>query len=122
MTDINKYEIKGRAGMDAETRFTATGKQLTRFSVATSESHNGNEYTTWHIVKAWEKVAQQCDQIQKGDVVHVIGKFRTESWERDGVKKYASYCLASKVEVEGKEKPAEPQPQQNNSDDDSFPF
>ena len=121
MSDINKYEIKGRAGMDAETRYTQTGKQLTRFSVATTEKSGSNEYTTWHICKAWEAVAQQCQDIAKGDVVHVQGKFRTESWEKDGVKKYASYCLASKVEVEGKEKPAEPQPQQGENDSD-FPF
>ena len=43
--------LLGRAGRDAETRMTPTGKQIVSCSLAVG----GGEKTTWFSVQAWEE-------------------------------------------------------------------
>ena len=80
---INKVILLGNLGKDPDTRFTATGKAVTRFSLATSNSWvNGNgekqQATEWHSVVVWGKQGEACGQyLQKGRQVYVEGELRT---------------------------------------------
>lgn len=72
--------LVGNLGGAPELRYTATGKAVTNFSVATSRSWTGQdgqrqEKTIWFRVAAWEKLAETCNRyLTKGQRVLVVGE------------------------------------------------
>ena len=59
----NSVQLIGRLGQDPEVRTLTSGKKLTSFSLATTDSYknaNGDkvEETQWHNVVAWGKVGE----------------------------------------------------------------
>lgn len=44
------------------------------------------DHTEWHLVEAWNKQAEICQNLlSKGDPVYVLGEKFTDSWEdQDG--------------------------------------
>ena len=101
---LNKAIIVGRLGADPETKVTSSGKNVTRFNVATSEtwlSKEGEkqERTEWHRVTVWGKLAETCAKyLSKGRQVTVEGRLQTRSWEdKDGNKRYTTEIVANSV-------------------------
>jgi single-strand DNA-binding protein len=104
MAGLNKVMIIGNLGKDPEMRYTADGKALTSFSVASSRSYSGSdgerkEETEWFSVVTWQKLAEQCSQfLQKGRKVYVEGRLQTRSWDTpEGEKRYRTEVIAEKV-------------------------
>lgn len=114
---LNNVELIGRVGKDPKIRYTNSDKKVAMFNIATNEL--GKDKTTWHNVKAWEKLAELCVlYVKKGDLLYVQG--RIEYTESNG-KYYTSIVantvkfLSSKGENSGsKEKPV-PQPPQKQT-------
>ena len=86
---LNNYEIAGHLGRDPEVKYTAAGKTLVTFGVASTERFGENEYTTWHNVKAWGKLAEWVgENLHKGDNVYVRGRFNANKYTtKDGIEK-----------------------------------
>lgn len=90
---LNKVQLIGNIGKDAETRYLPNGSAVTNFSLATARSvKNGQtgewrDETDWHDIVLWrgENVAQY---LTKGQQVYIEGRLQTRSWEQDGQKKY----------------------------------
>ena len=64
---VNKALLIGNLGKDPEVRFTASGRAVARFPVATSEvwtdaEGQRQERTEWHNVVVWGKQAETCGQ------------------------------------------------------------
>ena len=84
---LNKVMIIGNVGRDPEMRYTAGGKPVTSFSVATSRSWTNAEgeeskETEWFNAVAWGGLAEVCkEHLRKGQPVYVEGRLRTRSWE-----------------------------------------
>ncbi len=104
MAGLNKVMIIGNLGADPEMRYTADGKALTSFRVASSRSYSGSdgerhEETEWFSVVTWQKLAEQCSQfLQKGRRVYVEGRLQTRSWDTpDGQRRYRTEVIAEKV-------------------------
>lgn len=94
---VNLAVIVGRLGKDPETATTPSGKNVTKFSVATSESWKDKdgqkqEKTVWHNMVAWGKVGDVIAQyLKKGQEAYFQGKIDNRSYDdKDGVKKYIS--------------------------------
>ena len=82
-----KIILVGNLGRDPEVRLTKDGKAVADFSLAVTERKGQN--TEWFNIVAWEKLAEVCDEyLKKGSQVYVEGRQKTESWEKDGEKKY----------------------------------
>ena len=104
---INKAILIGRLGKDPETRSTAGGQTVARFSIATDEKftdRNGEkqERTEWHNIVAWGKLAEICGQyLRKGKLVYIDGSIRTDSWEdkETGQKKYKTEIVAQNMKM-----------------------
>ncbi len=101
---LNKATLIGHAGKDAELSYTANGKAVAKFSLATSDSYkaqDGNivEKTTWHNIVAWERLAEICgNYVKKGKQVYIEGKIENRSYDdKDGVKKYISEIVANQL-------------------------
>ena len=65
---INKVILVGNLGKDPETRYMPSGKAVTNFSIATSESwtdkQSGDKHegTEWHNIVVWDKLAEICNE------------------------------------------------------------
>ncbi|MBS1904180.1 MAG: single-stranded DNA-binding protein [Bacteroidetes bacterium] len=99
---LNKAQIIGNAGKDAELRYTNNGKAVARFSVATSDSwkdQGGNmqERTVWHNIVAWDKLGEICaNYVKKGTKVYIEGRIENRQYDdKDGVKKNISEIIAT---------------------------
>ena len=101
--DLNKVQLTGNLGKDPETRSTAHGSALTRFSVASSRRWHTTEgddrdETEWFTVVAWNKLGEICAQyLQKGARVYIEGRLQTRSWEdqQTGQKRYMTEVIAN---------------------------
>lgn len=97
--DINRVQLFGRVGRDPEVCFTTAGTALCSLSVATTETwkQNGQERkdTQRHNVVAWGKLAARLGEVlAKGTFVFVEGKLTTDTYEKNGEKRYATKVVA----------------------------
>lgn len=80
---------------DPELRFTGNGKAVAsirlafnsrRLNAQTQQWEDGD--TFWVRGTAWEQMAENCaETLAKGMEVVVSGELKTQSWEKDGVKR-----------------------------------
>jgi single-strand DNA-binding protein len=103
---INKVEIQGFLGRDAEVRTFESGRTLVSMSVATNESYKNNNgewitSTTWHNVTYWKsKKEESFEFLKKGEMVSVTGKLNTRKYtDKNGQDKYITEIVAQKMEA-----------------------
>ena len=95
---INKVILVGNLGQDPEIRYTADGRPIANFSIATSESwkdkNSGEkrEKTEWHRLVVFGKLAEICGEyLSKGRQVYIEGKLQTRKWQgQDGQDRYTT--------------------------------
>lgn len=104
---VNKVILIGNLGQDPAVAFTATGKAVAKFSLATSEKWtdadgNKQQKTVWHNIVVWGKQAEACGQyLAKGRQVFIEGRIDNRSYEKDGQKRYISEVVATDVRFLG---------------------
>ena len=105
---VNKVILIGNLGKDPEVRFTANGRAVARFPIATSEVWNdadGNrqERTEWHNIIVWGKQGETCGQyLAKGRQIYVEGSIRSRSYDdKNGIKRYVTEIVARTVRFLG---------------------
>ena len=120
-----KLIIIGNLGRDPELKFTADGKAVASFSVATSRKYKDTDETTWFRVSTWDKQAEACNQyLRKGSKVFVSGRLACDKatggprvYQRDDGTWAASFeIMASEVKF------LDSKPEQARQDDDFVPF
>ncbi len=91
----NKVTLIGRAGTDAEVRYTQNQSKIVKFSLATNRYWNDNngvrqEKTEWHNIVCWGYLADRAEKlVTKGSLLMVEGSIEYSSWQgNDGVKRY----------------------------------
>ncbi len=102
----NRVELIGRVGIDPTCKKTNSGKDVTNFSIATSEYYKQSdgtikEATQWHNITLWgTTMLKSGELIVKGVMLSVIGKIQYRSWENEkGEKKYFTEIIANQVEI-----------------------
>lgn len=102
----NKVTLIGNLGNDAQIKTLDSGTKIAEFSLATSESYRDKsgsgdwqQKTEWHNIKAWGKLADRAEKLAKGATILLEGKVTTETWEKDGQKRYKSVIVASYFRV-----------------------
>jgi single-strand DNA-binding protein len=106
---LNKVLLIGNLGQDPEERSLENGTEISRFSLATSETYkdrNGEkvEKTEWHKVVAFGKTAEVCNRyLTKGSQVHVEGKIQTRRFtDKEGVERYMTEIILNNLVMLGK--------------------
>ena len=104
-TTINKVELQGFLGRDAEVKSFESGRTLVSMSLATNESYKNNngewiKNTTWHNVTYWlYKKDESIDFLKKGEMVSITGKLNTRKYtDKNGQDKYITEVVAQNVE------------------------
>ena len=133
---VNKVILVGSVGKDPESKVMPNGNAVVNFSLATSESWKDKsgqqqESVEWSRCVCFGKLAEIIAQyVKKGSKLYLEGSLKTRSWEKDGVKQYATEIVISEMQMlDGK--PAESsQPSQGRAVqsapiadfDDDLPF
>lgn len=109
-TNVNKVELVGYAGTDAE--LIAINKNVSKvnFSLATSEGYKTKagdwvNTTSWHRVILWnEKAKKAAEEVKKGSRISVVGKLSYRTFESNsGEKRTVTEVIAYDFEVFPKE-------------------
>lgn len=106
MRGVNKVILIGNLGKDPEVRYTPSGQAVANFSLATTEvgsSKDGGkqEYTEWHRIVAWGRLAEICGEyLSKGKSVYIEGTLRTRSWQdKEGNNRYTTEIVARTMQI-----------------------
>ncbi len=98
---LNCAIIMGRLTADPELRQTPSGVSVTRFSVAVDRGYvkQGEERKADFInVTCWRQTAEFVTKyFSKGSMIAVQGEIRTDSYEKDGVRRNTFEIVASNV-------------------------
>lgn len=128
MSGVNKVIILGRIGQSPEVKTLNSGDKVANMSVATSESYTNKsgekvETTEWHNIEIWGKLAGVVEQyLHKGDQVYIEGKIKTESWDKDGEKRYRTKIRGLSLQMIGSKNQGQQnqgQPSQNQTQQDA---
>lgn len=95
-----KVELCGHLGRDPEIRYSRAGDPIANLSVGCSyrvkKGGDWQEETEWVKVVAFNKMAEQAQEMRKGDLVVVLnGRLKTNKWEKDGVPRYTTEVIAN---------------------------
>ena len=77
---MNSVNIMGRAGRDAELRYTPTGTAVTELNLAVDDGYGEKKKTAWIGVVCWNKTAEVAANIKKGDRVCITGRLTQDEW------------------------------------------
>jgi len=105
---VNKVILVGNVGRDPEIKHLDKGVAVANFSIATTETYiakTGEKIsnTEWHNIVAWRGLAETIEKyVKKGSLLYIEGRLRTNMYEKDGVKHYATEILADTMHMLGK--------------------
>lgn len=98
---MNRVTLVGHVGRKPELSFTANGTAMLKFSLATSQKlKNGTQKTEWHNVVAWQRTAEDLARVvDRGTKLFIDGRIETQTYEKDGQKRYFTNVVANWIEV-----------------------
>lgn len=100
---LNKIQLIGNLGNDAETRFTTNNAAVTTFSLATSRGYKGKDgnwinETTWHNVVCYNLPDFYKEALKKGKKFYVEGRLSKRDYtDKEGQKKYITEVVSEKL-------------------------
>lgn len=109
MGSLNKAQLIGNLGRDAELRYTPGGTPVATVNIATTEVWNDKttgqkkEQTEWHRVVIWGKQAESLNEyLKKGKQIYVEGRIQTRKWQdKDGVDRYTTEIRSDRITLLG---------------------
>jgi single-strand DNA-binding protein len=96
---LNEVKLIGRVGKAPEVRHV-NDKAVANFSLATSEKYKDKEYTQWHNIEIWGRLAEIVGEyLEKGTLVFISGQIIYQSWGEGKDKKYKTVIRADKFKM-----------------------
>lgn len=103
MKGLNRCHFIGNCCRDPERRALPRGEAVTNLSIAcnnqwTNKAGEKKESVEFVNIVFFGKLAEIAGEyLSKGSKVYVEGSLRTRSWEKDGVKRYATEVVAKEM-------------------------
>ena len=99
---VNRVELLGHLGKDAEVKFTPTGIQVASFSIATSRSWKPKDSSEWKEATDWHRcIFWRCENIRqfltKGKQLFLTGRMQTRQYEHEGVTRYVTEVIVEEL-------------------------
>lgn len=100
--NFNKVILGGRLTADPELKTTPSGIPVTTFTVAVNRRFGGKTgeeaQADFFNVTAWRQTAEFITRyFRKASSICVVGTLQTRTWEKDGVKHYATEIVADEA-------------------------
>ena len=114
---LNKVQLIGNLGRDPEVKTTATTERWN------DKNGDKQEKTEWHRIVLFAKLATLAnDYLHKGSKIHLEGKIRTNSYEKDGETRYSTEIYGDHfIFLDSKKSSNTSEAKKDNFDDD-IPF
>ena len=100
---LNRIELIGNLGRDAETRFTTNNLSVTSFSIATTYSYKGKDgnyvnETTWHNCVGFNISDFYKENLKKGKKFYIEGRLTKRDYtDKEGNKRYSTDVIIEKL-------------------------
>jgi len=95
---MNIVMIMGRVVRPVETKETQAGLKIAKFTVA-CDGYKKEDDSEFVRCTAFGKTAEIIEKyIGEGDGIYCSGRMKTESYEKDGVKKYSTGVIVDRFE------------------------
>lgn len=134
--DLNQCQFIGRLGADPEARSMPSGDRVTNIRLAVGWKTKEKEGVEWVPVVFFGRTAEVVSEyLRKGSKIFVSGRFRTQSWEKDGEKRYRTEVVGEWMQMldskpangttRTNDKPQRSEPNVDKGDDafsDDIPF
>ena len=108
MASVNEVLILGNLGKEPETKYTADGTAISRFSVATSRKYKDSqgqvqEETEWHRIVCFGKIAEIVQRyLKKGSPVFIKGRLRTRKYtDKEGIERFQTEIVCESLQMLG---------------------
>ncbi len=105
---MNKTLLVGRAGSDPEVKEFDNGDKIAKINLATSErwtdkkTGEKKEHTDWHNLVFKRGLAGVVENyVKKGQLLSIVGKNKTRSYESNGEKKYITEIMVDDMDMLG---------------------
>lgn len=105
---MNKTLLVGRAGSDPEVKEFDNGDKIAKINLATSErwtdkkTGQKQEHTDWHNLVFKRGLAGVVENyVKKGQLLSIVGKNKTRSYESNGEKKYITEIMVDDMDMLG---------------------
>ena len=97
---MNKVILTGNLTKDVEMRYTQSGKEIARMSIAVNQGYGDKQTTDFFNLIAWEKTAELIGKyLNKGSKVLVEGRLKNNNYEDNkGVKHYGVDVIVESIE------------------------
>lgn len=100
--DLNQCNFIGRLGADPEMRYLPSGDPVANFRIAVGWKTKEKEGAEWLSIVAFGKLAEIVGTYcRKGVQVFVSCRAKTEEYEKNGEKRYATKFVADKMQLLG---------------------
>jgi single-strand DNA-binding protein len=95
----NKVTLLGNLAQDPETRYTQSGKAVTKFALAINNPQS--KEASFIDIIAWERLGETCQAyLKKGSRALIEGRLSIRSYEdKDGVKRKALEVVISDMQM-----------------------
>ena len=98
---VNSVMLVGRLASDLEVKELESGKEVTNVHLAVPrpyKNEDGVYETDFFDCVLWEGLAKNAaEYCKKGDTVGIRGRLQTDSWEKDGEKKFKVNVIVEKL-------------------------
>lgn len=106
---MQKTQIIGRVGNDAEVKTLDNGSKVISFNVACTENWKNKQgekqsKTTWYECSKWGEYTGVSQYIKKGTQIYVEGVSEVRAWMSDGEAKAKIGIKVSQIELLGDSK------------------
>lgn len=109
MANYQQLTLVGYLGGDPEVVTFKTGNKVVKARLAVTErgykTQNGvqiPDHTEWFSLEFFQGLADVVEKyIRKGSQIMVVGKQRTEVYEKDGQKRYTTKVIVDKMQLFG---------------------
>lgn len=97
---VNTIILVGNVGQEPVQR-PAKNDIVLNFSMATTETYNGQDHTQWHRITAFGKMAENLSPyIKKGSKLFVSGRLQTSTYkDKNGVEKLSVDVIANQIQL-----------------------
>lgn len=100
---LNKIQLIGNLGRDAETRFTTNNLSVTSFSLATTYGYKGKDgnfvnETTWHNCVGFNLSDFYKENLKKGKKFYIEGRLTKKDYtDKEGNKRYSTDVVIERL-------------------------
>ena len=124
---MNVTVLVGRLTKDPEVKFGQTGKAYARFTLAVNRPFSKDEVDFINCVAFGKTAELIAEYLRKGHKVGITGRLQMNKYEVNGEKRTSYDVIVDTIEfLESKQSGAQQNntrvEEDNNTDDDEFPF